>query len=147
MSGEKEIPVDQEAGSTTVDSRHSWSFAGENSSLCSLGLAATIAETPRLPQNPHFFFSKVKLLLLKNKIHNKSWIQNVEQQKESHSQFFVISTLTLSLFLSPAGCVTKESVGIARNGSIKINYKTEYIMPKRRDFTTRENIGARWGLV
>lgn len=103
MGGEKQIPVDQEAGATAVDSRHSRSLAGENAALHSLRLAATIAETPRLPQNPHFFstsFSKVKLLLLKNKTHNKSWIQNVELENQAHFSVFHHPTLSLSLQLA-----------------------------------------------
>lgn len=103
MSGEKQIPVDQEAGPTAVDSRHSRSFAGENRALHSLRLAASIAETPRFPQNPHFFpvsFSEVKLLLLNSKFHNKYWIQNMELEKESHYQFSVIPTHSLSLQLT-----------------------------------------------
>lgn len=54
VGGEQQIAVDQEAGAAAVDSRHGRSLAGENSSLHPLRLAATVAETPRLPQNPHF---------------------------------------------------------------------------------------------
>lgn len=46
VGGEQQIPVDQEASAAAVDARHSRSLAGENGTLQSLGLAATIAETP-----------------------------------------------------------------------------------------------------
>lgn len=54
VGGEKQVPVDQEGGAAAVDSGHSRSLPGENGGLHSLRLAATIAETPRVPQNPHF---------------------------------------------------------------------------------------------
>lgn len=58
VSGQEQIPVDQEpgagAGAGAGDSDHGGGFVRENGSFHSLGLSHAFAETPRVSQNAHF---------------------------------------------------------------------------------------------
>lgn len=54
VSGQEQIPVDQEPGTGAGNSDHGGGFVRENGSFHSLGLPHTFTETPRVSQNAHF---------------------------------------------------------------------------------------------
>lgn len=60
VGGQKEVPVDQESGAGDLiggagGCGHGRSLAGENSGFHPLGLAHSLAETPRFSETAHFW--------------------------------------------------------------------------------------------